>query len=130
MITTQQWQAHRKFHDRLRKERGPASHHPCVDCGKPAQEWSWDNGSSEDYGTKAIGESFDEYSPRCRSCHRIKDGAGWSPSEETRRKMRAAKLGKSQPETQRTARSESMKKFWANPENRAKMLAARQRRGG
>ena len=93
MITSEQWKAHREFHDRLRKERGPASNNPCVDCGKPAQEWSWDNGSNEDYGTKAIGESFDEYSPRCRSCHRNRDVKGWSPSEEAREKMSAAKKG-------------------------------------
>lgn len=103
MITDEQWKAHRDFHVRLRKERGPASNHLCVDCGKPAREWSWDNGSSEDYGTKAIGVSFDEYSPRCRSCHRTKDVAGWSPSEEAREKMRAAKLGKPQSAEHRAA---------------------------
>ena len=123
-------QAHRRFHDQLRKERGPASAHTCVDCDKPAQEWSWDNGSIENYGTKAFGESFEEYSPRCQPCHRKKDGTGFTHSPETRERMRAAKLGKSQPESQRTARSQSMKQWWADPINRANMMKARNEKRG
>ena len=125
MITSEQWKAHREFHDRLRKERGPASDNPCADCGRPAQEWSWDNASLETYGTKAVGESFDEYSPRCQPCHRKMDGTGFTHTPETRERMRAAKLGKQQPESQRAARSQSMKQWWADPDNRAKMLQAR-----
>jgi hypothetical protein len=29
------------IHQRLRRERGPASRHPCHDCGGPAAEWSY-----------------------------------------------------------------------------------------
>lgn len=131
MINHEQWKAHRKFHDSLRKERGPASNHLCVDCGKPAHEWSWDNGSLEDYGTKAFGESFDEYSPRCRSCHRKKDAAGWSPSEEAREKMRAAKLGRSQGEEHRAAISAGLTGRIREPfsEEHKKNLSAAAKRG-
>lgn len=131
MINHDQWKAHREFHDRLRKERGSASDHPCVDCGKPAQEWSWDNGSSEDYGTKAIGKSFDEYSPRCKSCHRIKDAAGWAHSEETRAKMSAAKTGIPLSEEHRTAISAGLTGMARAPfsEEHKKNLSAAAKRG-
>ena len=55
------------WHHRVRKARGPARGYACVDCGRPAQDWSTVNPSSD-----AIGDRFQ---PRCRRCHRYYDGA-------------------------------------------------------
>lgn len=109
MRDTEQRRAHRKFHDLLRDERGPASAHSCVDCGKPAKEWSWDKGSGDNFGNSAFGDSFDEYSPRCQSCHRKLDAAGWRHSDETRAKMSAVKQGRPLSDTHREAIRKSLK---------------------
>jgi len=55
------------WHHRVTKARGAASGYPCVDCGKPAQDWSTANPSSDDIWVR--------FQPRCRSCHRHYDGA-------------------------------------------------------
>jgi len=55
------------WHRRVTKARGPASGYPCVDCGRPAQDWSTANPSSDDIWVR--------FQPRCRSCHRHYDGA-------------------------------------------------------
>ena len=131
MITPEQRRAHRKFHDLLRAEKGPASDHSCVDCDKPAQEWSWDKGSGENFGTKSFGDSFDEYSPRCRSCHRKMDAAGWNHSPETIEKMRAAKIGRPLSEEHRDSIRKSLTGKTRKPfskEWRENMVAAQQRR--
>jgi hypothetical protein len=54
------------WHHRVRKARGPASGYVCVDCGKPAQDWSTVNPSSDDIRAR--------FRPRCRKCHRYHDG--------------------------------------------------------
>ena len=55
------------WHRRVTKARGPASGYACADCGRPAQDWSTVNPSSEDI--------WGRFQPRCRSCHRRHDGA-------------------------------------------------------
>ena len=55
------------WHHRIKKARGPASGYVCVDCGKPAQDWSTVNPSSNDVRIR--------FQPRCRRCHRYYDGA-------------------------------------------------------
>ena len=55
------------WHHRVTKARGAASGYPCVDCGKPAQDWSTANPFSDDIWVR--------FQPRCRSCHRHYDGA-------------------------------------------------------
>jgi hypothetical protein len=55
------------WHHRVTKARGPASGYACVDCGKPAQDWSTADPSSDDIRLR--------FQPRCRRCHRRNDGA-------------------------------------------------------
>lgn len=131
MINHDQRNAHRKFHDHLRKERGSASTYMCVDCDKPAKEWSWDNSSLETYGSKSFGASFDEYSPRCQSCHRKKDGVGFTHSSESREKMRRAKLGTKQTDEHRAAISAGLTGRTRDPfsEEHKKNLSTSAKRG-
>lgn len=70
-------------HRRVRRERGPASQHSCIDCGKPAREWSYRggdpaeliSGSAERREHPGMPYSIkpEFYDPRCTSCHRIFD---------------------------------------------------------
>ena len=53
------------MHTKLRRELGPASDYMCDDCGKPANEWSFEGGNDQD---------LDNYGARCYSCHRKYDG--------------------------------------------------------
>jgi hypothetical protein len=55
------------WHKRIKKTLGPASSHPCADCGEPAEDWSTVNPSSGDVRAR--------FQPRCRKCHRSYDGA-------------------------------------------------------
>ena len=55
------------LHHRVRKARGPASGHACVDCGGAAEDWSTVDPSSDDVWVR--------FQPRCRKCHRRYDGA-------------------------------------------------------
>jgi len=48
-------------HDQVRKVRGTANRHLCIDCGEQARDWSQIHGTS--------GDLADHYQPRCRSCH-------------------------------------------------------------
>jgi hypothetical protein len=71
------------WHHRVTKARGPASGYPCADCGKPAQDWSTVNASSDDIWVR--------FQPRCRRCHRYHDGAageGNPRAKLTSRKVR------------------------------------------
>jgi hypothetical protein len=54
-------------HKRLHKARGSAKDHQCVDCKSQAIDWSQKHGTT--------GLDFDDYEPRCRSCHKLYDGA-------------------------------------------------------
>ena len=67
-------------HERVRRERGPAKHHRCVDCGLQARHWSYDHAdpaqvSSLDARTLGIPYSLDisHYEPRCVPCHKAFD---------------------------------------------------------
>ena len=68
-------------HLRVVRLRGPASAHPCVDCGGPAEDWSYTHGSPNERiqeGGVADGLAYspdpDDYRARCRSDHRRYDG--------------------------------------------------------
>ena len=71
-------------HKRVQSERGPAAAHPCVDCRRPAEEWSYthddpsglaqviiDTRSRAAQREAALSYSADPayYVPRCVSCH-------------------------------------------------------------
>ena len=64
-------------HLRVASEQGPASSHPCVDCGSPAQEWSYTYTTNRELRDPKSGcaysLSLSDYVPRCRSCHRCHD---------------------------------------------------------
>lgn len=68
-------------HKRVRAKRGPATAYGCVDCGDPANEWSYDHSEAAfeqeqavrgDRGHVSVLRFHPDpayYSPRCRSCH-------------------------------------------------------------
>lgn len=71
-------------HKRVIVERGRPSDHPCADCGRLAEEWSYDHGDASEIAEarkvagKYLYECFyslnpDHYQPRCMECHRHYD---------------------------------------------------------
>jgi hypothetical protein len=78
------WAVHR----RLKAERGAASTHPCVQCGTPACDWSYDGGDSAVRTDPDRGYRYSldpaRYSPRCRSCHRRTTVARNPPAPRSR----------------------------------------------
>jgi hypothetical protein len=62
-------------HSRLRRDRGPASAHSCVDCGGAAQDWSYDHADPNERQSAdgPYSQSQDHYQPRCRKCHYLLD---------------------------------------------------------
>lgn len=58
---------YQRAHRALRKERGRAGEHSCVDCSGQASEWSYD-------GITGFSWDFRRYDPRCRPCHLAYDG--------------------------------------------------------
>lgn len=69
------------MHDRLRNASGPASDHPCADCGQPAADWSYDHRDADQKvevranGSLVYSTKIDHYQPRCVSCHKLLDNA-------------------------------------------------------
>lgn len=63
-------------HDRVKRTRGSASRHECVDCKSPAREWSYNrtdpNQLQDERGMYYSGDP-NYYEPRCASCHRLFD---------------------------------------------------------
>lgn len=63
-------------HDRVRKERGPASLQACVDCGDQARDWAL-KPNTEDIviqqdganAGRTFSRDVNDYEPRCRPCH-------------------------------------------------------------
>lgn len=66
-------------HKRLARARGSAKGYACVDCGKPAEEWSYDRTDPAEltstHGKARLRYSLDlaRYAPRCVRCHRTFD---------------------------------------------------------
>lgn len=68
-------------HERIRRAWGLASDHPCVNCGRPADEWSYDGQDPQELhghngNEAALAYSLNwvqHYDPRCVSCHRAAD---------------------------------------------------------
>lgn len=63
-------------HLRLKVLSGPASDHECVDCGKVADDWSYQNQCEEERRELNRGKyctHVEHYRPRCRPCHHAFD---------------------------------------------------------
>jgi hypothetical protein len=58
-------------HARVVALRGSASAHSCVDCGRPARDWSYDHGDPDERQSDDGPYSLDSarYAARCRYCH-------------------------------------------------------------
>ena len=79
-----------RAHRLLEAERGPARRNTCIDCGKPAREWSYDHKDPNEVRTRTGARySLDpkHYDPRCRRCHHVFD------AEYRRNELRAAAIG-------------------------------------
>lgn len=60
-------------HDRVRRRRGPAKSHACIDCGAPARHWSYNHRDpNERLHPDGYAYSADPamYDPRCVPCHK------------------------------------------------------------
>lgn len=60
-------------HQRIRKERGNAKNHFCIDCGGQAAHWSYDHTAQDERYCPEKGPytiNHDHYDPRCVSCHK------------------------------------------------------------
>ncbi len=65
-------------HWRVYVARGLARDHRCVDCGGPAEHWSYDHTDPDELVAPdglAYSLDVDRYEPRCVSCHRKFDHA-------------------------------------------------------
>lgn len=63
-------------HLRLAASCGAASSLSCADCGRPADDWSYEGGCSSEIrsnGAPPYCTHLDHYKPRCRPCHRAYD---------------------------------------------------------
>lgn len=65
-------------HERVKSDKGPASQHPCVDCGHQAHHWSYnhddpDELTADDLGGLPYSLNSACYSPRCVPCHKLFD---------------------------------------------------------
>lgn len=88
-------------HGSIREERGPASTHPCFDCGGVARDWSYQyNGSPEivdPRGRRYADDVWGCYVPRCGRCHAAFD-APRNPEAQEARRNRARVLGEKNKE--------------------------------
>lgn len=65
------------MHHKVRREKGKATEHDCVDCGGPAHHWSLSAGAEEIIAQaaqnkdhrKKFSRNLDDYEARCRKCH-------------------------------------------------------------
>lgn len=63
-------------HDRVRRDRGSASTHACIDCDQPAAHWSYMHDDPDERTQNVRGLELpysldpDHYAPRCVSCHK------------------------------------------------------------
>lgn len=65
-------------HLRLRRQRGAAKRHACVDCGKAAAHWSYNNADPDERFDPECGRyspNTSAYDPRCVPCHSAFDRA-------------------------------------------------------
>jgi len=79
-------------HMRIAQAKGAAAQHDCIDCGKQAEDWSYDYTDTTEYVCRRrfVLYSTDpqRYQPRCRKCHKRHDmdrrgAAGSKPQAQT-----------------------------------------------
>jgi len=65
-------------HARLRRDRGPAAAHPCVDCNGLGAHWSYDHNDPDQMVDRGLAYSLkaEHYAPRCNRCHATFDELG------------------------------------------------------
>jgi hypothetical protein len=72
--------SYRTAHNRVVTQRGPARTHACIDCGEPAEHWSYDGMDSNEQFDPAHGCPYSadvtHYVPRCARCHMRVDIGG------------------------------------------------------
>lgn len=57
-------------HRQVRRQRGKASAHACVECGNRADEWAYDHADPDEVqGEHPYSLKPEHYHPMCRSCH-------------------------------------------------------------
>jgi hypothetical protein len=60
-------------HRRLQVDRGPATEHPCIDCGGAASDWAYQHSDPAERRCPTTGllytTDLQHYAPMCRSCH-------------------------------------------------------------
>lgn len=65
--------SYRGVHGRIVRIRGKATNHTCVDCGRQAEQWSYDHGDPNEKLSTPHGYRYsldiDHYDPRCIVCH-------------------------------------------------------------
>jgi len=62
-------------HQRVRHDRGPASQHSCIDCGRRARQWSYGHADPNELIQDGMAYSLDSSycDPRCVPCHKTFD---------------------------------------------------------
>lgn len=72
-------------HRRVKRARGFAKEHACLDCGAPAVAWAYDHTDENALIGESAGKSvpysldIERYDPLCRSCHTRRD-MGFAPA--------------------------------------------------
>jgi len=72
---------YRAAHARVEAQCGKAADYSCIDCGRPAQHWSYDHGDPDEKcspGGQPYSLDTSHYEPRCAACHAAFDGTGWN----------------------------------------------------
>jgi hypothetical protein len=62
-----------QMHSGLHWAFGRAKDYVCIECGQQAEDWAYQYTSIDpqiDTKNRVYSESFDDYAPMCRSCHR------------------------------------------------------------
>lgn len=64
-------------HDRVRRAHGSPSSHDCIDCGRPAEHWSYNHDDPDELYASGLSAKkipyslhLDSYSARCVACHK------------------------------------------------------------
>lgn len=70
------WVSYISAHRRVEMKRGKAREYECVDCGGPAEQWSYTGHAENEFTQGNLHYSGDpaDYAPRCRHCHAVYDG--------------------------------------------------------